>query len=808
MRKYPNNMNNYPLEEINQTTNNNLVNNYITFASKKNGPMYIGPSAQAALLKNLMDVLELLSRSKRQFDFIKNGLKFKSFEKYLKYFTTTETKTKLKLIKALYKSLYNEKNPPELKGILPDNMIFILNLRTLNEICDYILFSLYCLYNTKNVDNKMTQLIKGNMTWREACTKKNYSNSEEFTKFEKAMKYLDTLNCFSCFNVEFTKNLKEDQNIVFENILLFYLFYEALFKNCPKINIDMTLPKLDELYASTFLRNKLKQLDETNIMLNINPTYIKGILANYLIMKCIGDHFKEREGLLLSLQQYESYIIEIFSLFKNEVLDIKDKEIDNFVCNYRNCNFLFYSAMYYLSPKTGFKLDLNVLDPLLFKNIIYTIFIILSNGEPIQDVEISLFPKENLKINIDINKIYLNHILFNNLKKNINEELKEINFDYLNHFKFNWKNNDDKSFIDTTPDKIYDVLFEDFNTNLFYLLVLIDKNSQTLSETIKINLPQNLLSKKNYVYSITYFIYNVFNFLFKKKLSINMSQFKLVTNIKIPDAICRFPKIGLKNLRINNIKLKINNISNILDFNLLPYSTCSQISLSNISYADFNNLIISLKNYTTNININADKAQEKEKEENNQTSVLKHLKIKFGNTLYNNFNIIDDMLRNYYLPNTISYLTFRIKNELSTNEYFELMWKVINSIACAENTPKYLTVKIKLYYDEKEDQIYFNYLKTNLESCFDYEKLNPDFLITYKFNFKKNKENEEITVELNKYKRNTRMDAFIKIANAFDKNQKVEMKYKMPTCLKIIRFINKFETQSDVKINFIFVKSI
>ena len=273
-----------------------------------------------------------------------------------------------------------------------------------------------------------------------------------------------------------------------------------------------------------------------------------------------------------------------------------------------------------------------------------------------------------------------------------------------------------------------------------------------------------------------------------------MSQFKLVTNIQIPDSICRFQKIGLTNLKINNLKLKINNISNILDFNLLPYSTSSQISLSNISYADFNNLILSLKNYISN--------------EESPPSTLKHLKIKFGNTLFNNFNIIDDMLRNYNLPKTISYLTFRIKNELSTNEYFELMWKVINSIACAENTPKNLTVKVKLYYDEKEDQVYFNYLKTNLESCFDYEKLNPDFLITYKFNFKKNKENEEIIVELNKYKRTTRMDAFIKIANAFDKNQKVEMKYKMPTCLKIIRFINKFDTESDVKIHFIFVKSI
>ena len=799
MEKYPYNMNNHPLEDPEKILNNNnnntssSISSYITFSSKKNGPMFIGPGAQANLLKNLMDVLDNLNQSKKQFDFIKNGLKFKTFEKYLKYFTTNDIKSKLKLIKILFKSQYNEKNPPELKGVLPADMVLILNLQTLNEICDYILFSLHCLYSGKNVDTKLTNLILGKMSWREACAKKNYVNSDELNKFEKAMNYLETLNCFSCFNLEFTKNLKEDQNIVFENIILFFLFYEALLKTCLKINIDMSMPRLNEFYSGLDMKNILKSCDDKNLVKRINPTFLKGLFVNYLIMKVIGEHFKEREGLLLSLQQYESYIIEILSLFQNEILEIKDKEINNFICNYENCNLLYYSAMYYLSPKTGFKLHLNALDPLLFKNIIYTIFIILSNGEPIQDVEINLFPKEYLKNNININKIYLNHLYYNGFDKNeICDELKEINFDFLNHDKYNWKNKDIKNIIDTSEDKIYDILFEDFNTNLFYLLVLIDKNSQTLSETIKINLPQNLLNKKKYVCCVSYFIYNVFNFLFKKRFSINMSQFKLVTNIQIPDAICKFPKISLSNLKINNIKIKINNISNILDFNSLPYSTCSQISLANISYADFTNLILSLKNYIADAEA--------------PPSTLKHLKIKFGNSLYNNFNIIDEMLRNYILLRTINYLTFKIKNELSTNEYFELMWKVINSLACADNTPKSLTTNVKIYYDEKEDPIYFNYLKQNLESCFDYEKLNPDFLILYKFDFKKTKENTEIVVNLNKYVRSTKMDAFIKISNAIDKNQKVEMKYKMPTCLRIIRFVTKFETQSDIKIRFIFIK--
>ena len=43
------------------------------------------------------------------------------------------------------------------------------------------------------------------------------------------------------------------------------------------------------------------------------------------------------------------------------------------------------------------------------------------------------------------------------------------------------------------------------------------------------------------------------------------------------------------------------------------------------------------------------------------------------------------------------------------------------------------------------------------------------------------------------------MDAFIKISNAVDKNQKVEIKYKMPTCLRIIRYITKFEAKVILK---------
>ena len=268
-----------------------------------------------------------------------------------------------------------------------------------------------------------------------------------------------------------------------------------------------------------------------------------------------------------------------------------------------------------------------------------------------------------------------------------------------------------------------------------------------------------------------------------------MSQFKISTNIQLPDSLCRFTKICLRNLKINNLKIKVYNIAYILDFNSLPYSTCSLLSLSNISYDDLVGLIDALRNKI------------------GEETFLKHLKIKFHYSLFNNINIIDDMFRNYSFPKSISYVTIRFKNEFSTNEYSELMWKVINALANSENNPKELKVSIKLYYDENDDPFSFHNLKQYLTDCFDFENLNPNYLILYNFNFRKVKDNKEIIVELNKYQRDTKLDAFIKLSRAMDRNQKLELKFLMPSCLRIIRFITKFEVYSNIKIHFVFAKS-
>ena len=152
-------------------------------------------------------------------------------------------------------------------------------------------------------------------------------------------------------------------------------------------------------------------------------------------------------------------------------------------------------------------------------------------------------------------------------------------------------------------------------------------------------------------------------------------------------------KSNLKCKKCNKVKYNFEN-NHMFDF---PLSLCKMVKvdiyfyklplkLLEVQHIEIRylspNYDISFKNYISN--------------NESPHSTLKHLKIKIGNTLYNNFTIINNMLRNYILLKTISYLTFKIKNELSANKYFELIWKIIKSLLYAENIPKNLINKCKI----------------------------------------------------------------------------------------------------------------
>ena len=783
-------------KEIKQNSINN-INNNLFFTTETNSITNLEPGIQASFLKDLMDYLSLIKQSFSLYGKITEEMKFKSFEKYVKFFdinTNTKkeefkNKKRVNLIKLLYKNLYNDKKMIKLDNNLPENMVMDINIQTIYDISENILIALNSLFGAKNCDEKLIKLINGKLSWREACTKSKYKDSELY-KFEKTMKYLETLSCFSCFNLEVLKDIKKEQNILMDYALLFYIFLEPIFKDAIKININVLMSNLDKNYIENFtIKENLYKMEPQ--LIKTKKVFLDGLLVNFLLLEKICNHFKDRVSPILTYEQYDSYIIEIGNLFQNELMIPISENNKEF-----NFNVLYYDTIFSLNAKTGFKVRFNALDSLLFQNIIFSFFLILSTGESIQEIEISLFPEDYENSKINSRKLLLNYLYYKRLnEKDISVEYRENFLDFAYNKKFNWKNKNKNSLVSVNEDKIFDILFEEFNKNLIYLIITLEKNYLTLKEKIIINLPNELILNKKFVYSVAYFIFNIFNVLCRKCLQINMSEFKLATNIVIPENLSKFEKICLRNLHINNLKLKINNLSEILDLSSLPYNLVDLISLSNISDMDLTYLINALRS-----------------KKNTQTKI-KHLKLKFGYSLYNNnvFSLIDDMLRNYALPKSISYLTMRFKNEFGFNEYTNIMWKIINSVANSEDNPKELKISAKIYYDSQEmENVPYKKIKNALSSCFDFEKLNENFIMIYNFSITKvNKGsfNKEVLIEINKYRRGVGLDTFIKLSNGVDRFHKMQIKYAMPSCLRIIRFISTFKPETNIKIYFSFIKS-
>lgn len=769
----------------------NEINLDLFFNSETNKITSLENEIQANTFKDLISNISLIKTQALEYNKITEEMKFKSFDKYLKYFDNngSNNKKKLSLIKTLYKNLFSTKQI-KLNYILPDNMTININLQIIYEICENILIALNSLYGGKNSDDKLIKLISGEMGWKEACIKSKYKDDKEYNKFEKSIKYLEALSNFTCFNFDILSNINENKAILMEYILLIYLFFEPIFKNVIKININMNMDNLNKIYSENIsMQKNLYKMDINSIV--TQKEFLNGLLINFLLIKKLGDHFQDKISPILSYNQYDSYMIEIKQLINNEIMPYYIQEKKNF-----NFNLLYYSTFFNLAPKTLFNVHINALDPLLFKNVVLSFFNILSVGEPIQELEISLFPGEYENIKINYRKILLNILLNKNQDDSfIPFKYKENLLDFSFNKKYNWKNEDKNSLISVNEDNIIDILFEEFNKNLIYLLVILEKNYQSLKETLIINLPKELITKKKFVYTISYFIYNVFCVLFKKGLAINMSEFKVVTNIEIPENFSKFQRICLRDVQINNLKLKINNISNILDLSSLPYYSADLISLSNLSDIDLTYLINALRS-----------------KKETQTKI-KHLKLKFGYSLYNNnvFSLIDNMLREYSFPKSICYLTLRFKNELGFNEYANILWKITNAIANSEDNPKDLRIVVKLYYDaEESENVPYREVKQALTNCFDLEKLNENYIMIYNFALTKiNNGNvhKEIMVEINKYRRGVALDTFIKLTNRIDRNHKMEMRYMMPSCLRIVKFISKIKPESNIKIFFNFIKS-
>ena len=72
-------------KEIKQNSINN-INNNLFFTTETNSITNLEPGIQASFLKDLMDYLSLIKQSFSLYGKITEEMKFKSFEKYVKFF--------------------------------------------------------------------------------------------------------------------------------------------------------------------------------------------------------------------------------------------------------------------------------------------------------------------------------------------------------------------------------------------------------------------------------------------------------------------------------------------------------------------------------------------------------------------------------------------------------------------------------------------------------------------------------------------------------------------------------------------------
>ena len=59
----------------------------------------------------------------------------------------------------------------------------------------------------------------------------------------------------------------------------------------------MTISKLDKSYSNLYMKPKLYTMIDKNIISNKKPIFLKGLLVNYIMMKCIVEHhFYNKDG--------------------------------------------------------------------------------------------------------------------------------------------------------------------------------------------------------------------------------------------------------------------------------------------------------------------------------------------------------------------------------------------------------------------------------------------------------------------------------------------------------------------------------
>ena len=411
-------------------------------------------------------------------------------------------------------------------------------------------------------------------------------------------------------------------------ILLFSLFYKAIFKSVNGAIIDLNIPPIDTYFTS----NINPYLINEEQILKLGNYYRDIFICNLLLIKSLQNFSLPN----LKIIMYDSYQLElhnilsvIFTQPENELDFNKIKRrsktltkqvepnTNRFYSDYVEDINLLYSPKFnnnylyiqhLLASKNNkifdFVLDFNSLDPLLFNSVNY----LLTKYNKLAKLKLILFPHHN----INKRKIYLNNYYYNKYSNIEYSNLysmddKKIYYQYIDQ---NENNNINNNYI-LKDEKLLNELFYSFNINLRNLSVILEKQITEIFD-LKIdfgtynNKSISLFNYDNYNCSIVCFIFDLFKTFQSQidKCKINSLEIFyddfldeksfIVETIKrkIPSYRNGFK---LNDLKLNYINFNISNISLFLPFENFPSIGLTELILNNLTYNDLNNFVNAFK---------------------------------------------------------------------------------------------------------------------------------------------------------------------------------------------------------------------
>ena len=609
-------------------------------------------------------------------------------------------------------------------------------------------------------------------------------NEQQIMQVIKILNNVKILNIclYSGTNDNYYNNSKKDKHNKINEfymdskvVFFFSLFYKAFFKSIMYINFDLNIQPLDEF----FCKNDNPYLVNEEQVLMKGRIYKDIIICNLILMKSL-QKIKFLEN--LNFKMYDSYQLELHNtltiifeinnmkdaiesnsrkLTMNKISGQKIKNLEKISANNKqrnnsatnddlpimafsnkyNNNYLYFQHLLNMNENIfpNFTFDFNSLDPLLFSSVNYTLikFTCISN------LTLIFFPHQKF----NKRKTVLNNFYYKKYRPNDGQsdiysiDDKKIYYQYLEERNVDRDNSNNNNFI-LKDEKLLNELFFYFNRNLQNLSIILEQQvNELLSLSLDFSSVNNdslsLYDYENYNCAIICFIFDLFkSFQIKmekcqiKSLDILYDDFLDEKLYVVETNKKKNPSwnnsIKLNELKVYHINFNISNISLILPFENFPSVNLTELILSNLSYNDLNNLINAFK------------------KNKDIFPVLMNLDISLGIFVEDYKSQLETLLKES-LPQKLKHFFLNLPFNVTTTELIDMLYWI------KLNHNNELKIHLKIIQEEMIQHTNKCYLINLVIDSFKKNKshLKQRHLL---LNYKKNEDNNIITIEMNKYK--------------------------------------------------------